>query len=104
MNHVEEKILAGVAGLFPDSFERLDRFRREHADFQDDRILAFDREIQFHLAYGEYMARFRQNGLSFCYPEIATASKEEESLNVFDLSWPKPWWVIRSELCATPFS
>lgn len=86
MNHVEEKILDGVAALFPDLFERLDRFCREHAKFRDDRILAFDREIQFYLAYGEYIARFRQNGLSFCYPEISTSGKEEESLDGFDLS------------------
>ncbi|WP_211232759.1 MutS-related protein [Desulfatirhabdium butyrativorans] len=86
MNHVEEKILEGVARLFPGPFERLDRFCQEHADFRDDRILALDREIQFYLAYGDYMARFRQNGLSFCYPQISTASKEEESLDGFDLS------------------
>ena len=103
MNHVEEKILDGVAGLFPDVFERLDRFCREHANFQDDRILTFDREIQFYLAYAEYMARFRENGLSFCYPEISAASKEEESVEGFDLSLAEALMVNQKRIVCNDF-
>jgi len=46
MDHVEERILALVARLYPDVFAALDDFCARHAAYVDDTIRAFDREIQ----------------------------------------------------------
>jgi hypothetical protein len=62
MNHVEAKILDGVALLFPDIFIQLSNFYKRNQNFQDKLIVKFDREIQFYISYLEYMAKFKQAG------------------------------------------
>jgi len=86
MNHVEAKILDFVAKLHPDVFGRLDDYCAKNAKFVDEKIKAFDREVQFYVAYLEYIARFRQAGLKFCYPQISQESKEVFNYEGFDLA------------------
>jgi len=86
MNHVEAAILNLVARLHPGTFARLDQYRLKHAGYLDDGIAAFDREMQFYLAYLEYIAPLRQAGLPFCYPAIATEDKEVHACAAFDLA------------------
>lgn len=86
MNHVEGQILDGVAMLFPDLFRQLDEFCERQVNFLDERIVGFDRDIQFYLAYLEYIGKLRATGLSFCYPEVSTTDKETLSLEGFDLA------------------
>jgi len=84
MNHVEAQILDCVARLYPEIFASLHQFCTRHDHFVDETIRAFDREIQFYLAYLEFIARFRSAGLQFCYPQI-TATKEVYDREGFDI-------------------
>lgn len=86
MNHIEAKILEFVARLFPEPFAALDRFCRRHAQFVDETIRTFDREIQFYVAYLEFMADIRRKGLPFCYPQVSTTRREEFVRDTFDLA------------------
>jgi DNA mismatch repair protein MutS len=86
MNHVGAQILDLVARLFSDEFSALAEYCREHAGFIDATVRQFDRELQFYLAYLDYIQPLRSAGLSFCYPELTAASKEIFAANTFDLA------------------
>jgi hypothetical protein len=86
MNHVEAQILDGVASLYPDIFLHLDTFYTENHNFQDETIIVFDREIQFYIAYLDYIAPLRLAGLKFCYPVVSNSSKEIYDYEGFDLA------------------
>jgi len=86
MNHVEEKILEMVAQLYPDIFTRLDNFYATTRDYVDKVIGLFDREIQFYVAYLEYIATFKRTGLVFCYPKVTNANKQVYDYEGFDLA------------------
>ncbi len=75
MNHIEAQILDCVARLYPDLFARLHEFCMRHSQFLDDAIRAFDREIQFYVSYLEFIARLKEAGLQFCYPQITTTKQ-----------------------------
>lgn len=85
MNHVEAKILDGVAYLNPDAFARLDAFYKGNTRFQDETIVRFDREVQFYLAYFEYIENIKKAGLEFCYPQVSAVDKEIDVTACFDL-------------------
>ena len=86
MNHVEEQIADRVARLFPDVFAALDGFCERHAGFLDDTVRAFDREVQFYLAYLDFIAPMKAAGLEFCYPQVSADDKETEVEAAFDLA------------------
>jgi len=86
MNHVEAGVLDLVAKLFPDIFSSLDDYCTQNANYLDEAIGVFDREIQFYVAYSEYVTRFRQAGLKFCYPQISKEDKEVFNYEGFDLA------------------
>jgi len=86
MNHVEAKILDRVVLLYPDIFLNLDTFYEENKNYQDNKITTFDREIQFYIAYLEYLAIFKQEGLKFCYPGFSNPGKRVYDYEVFDLA------------------
>lgn len=85
MNHVEAKILDGVAQLFPSEFAALAAYVDAHGDFQDELATRFDREVQFYVAYLDHAARLKERGLAFCYPTV-TESKEVFDEDGFDLA------------------
>jgi len=89
MDHVGAKILALVARQFSDEFSALDDYCRRHGAFLDETIQRFEREIQFYLAYLEYIAQLRSAGLSFCYPEMTADSKSILATGTFDLALAK---------------
>jgi DNA mismatch repair ATPase MutS len=84
VNHIEAQILQLVARLYPGIFSNLADYYVRNSDFQNDIIVAFDREIQFYMAYLEYMAGFKAAGLRFCYPEVSDTSKEICDYEGFD--------------------
>jgi hypothetical protein len=86
MTYVGAQILALVARLFPAEFTTLANFCGRHSGFLDPAVRQFERELQFYLAYLDYIAPLRAAGLSFCYPELSTSSKEVFASDTFDLS------------------
>ncbi len=86
MNHIEAKIVEFVAKLNPTVFVALSEFCARHADFIDQTVAIFDREIQFYIAYMEYTAILRRAGLRFCYPRVSDKSKEVASYEGFDIA------------------
>ncbi len=86
MNHVEAAILDRVAKLNPDAFRALDDFCAKHENFLEKPIADFDREIQFYVAYSEYVETFKRNGLKFCYPQVSDTRKEVCNRDGFDLA------------------
>jgi DNA mismatch repair ATPase MutS len=85
MNHIEAKILEFVALLYPKPFAALDQFCANHSQFIDDTIRVFDREIQFYIAYLDFIADVKYKGLNFCYPQVG-ASREVYDYDGFDLA------------------
>lgn len=86
MNHVEAKVLEFVAQLHSNVFGPFDTYCRSNAGFLDPVIARFDREIQFYVAYLEYISRLKGTGLSFCYPLVSRESKDVCSEEGFDLA------------------
>jgi DNA mismatch repair protein MutS len=86
MNHVEARILDLVAALNPQAFGALEAFCVRHREFFDPTIRAFDREVQFYLAYLDLIAPMKAAGLAFCYPRVSTRSKREHAVATFDLA------------------
>lgn len=86
MNHVEAGILELVAKLYPDQFSALDDYCTRNGYYLDRTVAVFDREIQFYIAYLEYIALFKRAGLKLCYPLISAQSKEVYNHEGFDLA------------------
>jgi len=86
MNHVEAAVLDLVAKLYPDMFFDLDEYCARNSGYLDETISVFDREIQFYVAYLEFVAIFKRAGLKFCYPQISDKSKEVYDYEGFDLA------------------
>jgi len=86
MNHVEAEILDLVAKLYPDIFFNLNSYCAQDANYLDETISVFDREIQFYVVYLEYIAKIKRAGLKFCYPQISNESKEVYNYEGFDLA------------------
>ena len=86
MDHVEARVLEGVSRLHPDLFGRLEEHRARHAGYLDDTVAAFDREVQFYVAYLEHIARFEAAGLRFSLPEVSDRSRDFSAAAAFDLA------------------
>ena len=86
MDHVEAQILESVAKLFPELFQDLTDFCRRQASYVDDIIGTFDREVQFYLAYLEYIRPIDLAGLEFCYPTVSTTDKRTSADDAFDIA------------------
>ncbi len=86
VNHIEGQILDRVARLHRETFLRLGEYCTRNKSFQDITITIFDREIQFYIAYLDYVASFKKSGLSFCYPRITQTRGEVFNCQGFDLA------------------
>jgi hypothetical protein len=86
MDHVEAQIAQLVARLYPREFAELRRFCSRHRDFVDPTIAAFDREIQFYLAWIAYRDRVSAGEVVFSLPEISSESKTEVVEDGFDVA------------------
>jgi DNA mismatch repair protein MutS len=84
---VEERILAVVAEVFPAEFSHAAKYlacRRK--TFLDATIARFDREVQFYLAYLEFIEPLKSDGLGFSYPLVSTTEKALRARESFDLA------------------
>lgn len=86
LNDVEARILDCVAQLYPDIFLDMDNYCTKNRDYLDETVAAFDREVQFYIAYLEYTTTFKRAGLKFCYPEVSDTCKEVYDYDGFDLA------------------
>ncbi|GAB2952528.1 MutS-related protein [Hafnia psychrotolerans] len=85
INHVEAQILDCVAKLFHSEFDVLNTFIANHPDYVDSTLTKFEREIQFYLAYIEYIQKF-QKELPFCIPTVTREKKGISVSKAFDLA------------------
>jgi hypothetical protein len=85
MNHVDSQIVERVARLYPDTFQAFLAFPNRHAGFLDETIATFDRQVQFYLAWLDYLRRFRKAGLPICYPQVSTRSRQTRVEQGYDL-------------------
>ncbi len=86
MNHVEAQILDLVAKLHPETFAKLEQFCVRYERYLDETVGRFDREIQFYLAYLEYIDPLKAKGLAFSLPRVSARSKDITARATFDLA------------------
>ncbi len=86
MNHIQAQVLERVALLHPDVFRALEVFFTSHQAYLDEKIVAFDREIQFYVSYLSYIDTLKNAGLKFCYPKISNKCKEIHCFDTFDMA------------------
>lgn len=86
MNHIEAQILDLVAKLHESTFAHLDEYCSRFRGYCHEVIARFDREVQFYIAYLEQMERVKKAGLSFCFPEVTSESKEVQALDTYDFA------------------
>ena len=104
MNHIEAKVLELVGLLYPGTFIALTNFYAANKEYHDPGIMAFDREIQFYVAYLEHIAACKHAGLLFCYPRVTGTSKEIYSCQGFDLALARKLLGENSRPCLQRFS
>jgi DNA mismatch repair protein MutS len=85
LTHLEAQILDRVAELEPDTFAALERYVEDHREPEDPTVLAFDRDVQFYLAYLEHIASLRRAGLPFCEPTVTADGAPPVLEDAFDL-------------------
>jgi DNA mismatch repair protein MutS len=61
-------------------------FCSNHANYLDAAIQTFDREVQFYLAYRDYIGVCKAAGLNFCHPRVSSSSKAVHGEETFDLA------------------
>ena len=86
MNPLQAEILHYVAKLYPEIFSGLGRYCNQYHNFIDETIRVFDQEVQFYIAYLDYIAKIKEAGLRFCYPQFVNHSKEIHCYEGFDLA------------------
>jgi DNA mismatch repair protein MutS len=86
LNHVETQILERVARLNPEPFSALTAFCAAHETYLDERVVRFDREVQFYVAYLRVIAPLRAAGLPFCYPLVSADPQATAVRDAFDLA------------------
>ena len=86
MNHIEAGILDFVVRLYPEIFTRLHRYFQDNQSYLDPVIGRWDREIQFYVAYLDYIRPLKRAGLLSCYPILSTASKVVRCSQTFDIA------------------
>ena len=86
MNHIEAQILGLVAKLNSELFAQLADYHAKYATFVDDAIGAFDREIHFYIAYGDYIAKLKAAELQFTYPHVSSTPGDVHDDEAFDLA------------------
>jgi len=100
---VAAQILELVARLFPEEFAALDEYCARHAAFLDEGIRRAHQELQFYLAYLDYIGPLRAAGLRFCYPEVSASSKDAHAVGTFDLALARKLVAERAPVVTNDF-
>ncbi len=86
MNTVEAAVMDRVAKLYSEIFASMNAYCERNSTYLDETIGRFDQEIQFYVAYLDYLGPLRRSGLSFCYPRLSAQRKELSVRDAFDLA------------------
>lgn len=86
MNHIEATVLQYVAHLHPEIFDAVQAFGSSNGGFLDAVVTDFDREVQFYLAWIDYIDLLGGHGLRFCLPDISTTDKQTQVSQAFDVA------------------
>ena len=70
MEHLQLALLDRVAAIFPEVFDRADRFVEANLTFRHPVIDRVERELQFVLAWLDFVAPLQSAGLAFCLPDM----------------------------------
>lgn len=104
MNHVTAQILRGVSKLFPEIFLELTSFYQTHNNFINEGIQNFDREIQFFVAYLDFISKFKSQKLAFCYPTVSTSDKHILAEDSFDIALANKCYYESTAVVTNDFS
>jgi DNA mismatch repair protein MutS len=104
MDHVEAQILDLVARLYSDIFGHLDAYCARNGKYLDETLAVFDREIQFYVAYLEYIAALKRAGLPFCYPHLSEAGKDVYDDQGFDVALASKFVAEHAPVVCNDFS
>lgn len=85
-NHIEARIMEGVATLWPEAFAEQEAFCKRHVHFPDASVIRLDLELQFYLSYLELIEPLQAAGLRFALPTVSAEAKELDATDVFDLA------------------
>ena len=86
MNSVEAQVLEGVAQLNAALFSQIRQFFGEHQSFVDVTVERGDRELQFYVAYLDYLMPLRALGLTLTHPSLLTARTTTKISRGFDIA------------------
>jgi DNA mismatch repair protein MutS len=104
MDHIEAHILSLVAKLYPEIFGHLDAYCTQNGRYLDETLATFDREVQFYMAYLEYIEALKRTGLQFCYPHLSETEKDVYDDEGFDLALAAKLVAARSPVVCNDFS
>ncbi|MCW6168176.1 MAG: hypothetical protein LVQ96_01995 [Thermoplasmatales archaeon] len=85
MSHVEAAILALVAKIFHEPFNKLKNFYESNENFLNATVSNFYNDLQFYISYCDFLRPMKDMGLHFCIPEISN-SKAVTAKETFDIS------------------
>ncbi|MEM0128037.1 MAG: hypothetical protein QXO03_03000 [Thermoplasmatales archaeon] len=83
--HVQAEVLKLLEKIYPSEIKKLRDFSAAHGKFVDQTVLNTFYDIQFYLAYTDYIDGPKKNGLPFCLPKF-TNEKVVELDSFFDLA------------------
>ncbi|HXN59731.1 MAG TPA: hypothetical protein VN886_04685 [Acidimicrobiales bacterium] len=86
VDSIGAEVLDIVARLYVDEFALLDAYCQRHSEFVNGTIRKFERDLDFYLAYRDYIDPLREAGLAFCRPRVSASSKAVSAVDTFDLA------------------
>jgi hypothetical protein len=104
LNRVEASILELVAELYPEEFGTLERYFARYQNAIDPTLRNFDRDVQFFLAFQDFVQRFIEHGLSFCTPRILRGSKQVSVEDSFDVAMAGKLLLEKQKVVTNGFS
>ena len=88
-NHVESAVLNLLSKLYKETFDHLLNFCSDFIQFDDETIIQFSEEIQFYIAWLDYIQPLKDDGLAFNYPKMEFTPEHLYGDDCFDLPLAK---------------